>query len=141
MIHAGLVALLAISEYAEQRCGQFAMILTRKTPFMNIRVNVPVLLAGLTVSAALGGCGQAADQNATPNGAASGSDPSPNALPTNPAAEARKNPNGDAPAPGASAPAVIDQPASPTVTPADAAKDKAKSGDGTVKPETAPKGA
>jgi len=115
---------------------------------MNIRVNVPVLLAALTVSAALGGCGQAADQNATPNGAASGSDPSPNALPTNPAAEARKNPNGDAPAPGASAPAagagapaVIDQPASPTVTPADAAKDKAKPGDGAVKPEAAPKGA
>ncbi len=108
---------------------------------MNIRVNVPVLLAALTVSAALGGCGQAADQNATP-------DPSPNALPTNPAAEARKNPNGDAPAPGASAPAagagapaVIDQPASPTVTPADAAKDKAKPGDGAVKPEAAPKGA
>jgi len=115
---------------------------------MNIRVNVPILLAGLTVSAALGGCGQAADQNATPNGAASGSNTSPNALPTNPAAEARKNPDGNAPAPGASAPAagasapaVSDQPASPTATPADAAKDKAKTGDSAVKPETAPKGA
>ncbi len=104
---------------------------------MNFRPTVQTLLAGLTVSAALCGCGETADQKASPTGPASNSAPSATAPP----AEAGKGPAEPAPAAGTSAPVVIDQPAAPSATPADAAKDKSKSTDEGVKKETPPKGA
>ncbi len=104
---------------------------------MNFRLDVQTLLAGLTVSAALCGCGETADQKASPTGAAPTSAPSASA----PSSEATKGSPEPAPAAGTSAPVVIDQPAAPSATPADAAKDKAKSTDEGVKKETPPKGA